>query len=167
MRKAKRAKVLRTRPQMARIFEDLFSYSALDEFKQLSAGLKIGVARSNRGELLSALDSAEDNSRRAHLLYINAVLFRDQFISENEKLRGGYYESAKADLEEERARSEGTKQITNADVEARMKVTYFDEIEELRQTILKHKLSADHAKHLVDAWKSRCRSLQVMLGSSR
>jgi hypothetical protein len=149
-------------PKMARIFEMLFQGDVARDFASLTEGLSIGKDRSNRGTLIVALDEAETNQRRAHQLLCNARLLANDFDKRSSGMRAAMRRAATLELQMEKKAGHRSKAITDADVQGRCVELYGDEFNKLERDRIKHKQTIEHIEDLVKAWRSRCRTLQVM-----
>lgn len=159
-------------PGHERIQSRLFAIDELAECDALETGLKIGTAttpvhRADYATLLDALDAAEDNARRAHRLYVNGKLALAAFEIDIAVFEADMYAKASNRLEEQKAKGERTKTITDADVRAAMAGLFPDQVRDHATRLQKAKRSVDYFERLADLWKSRCRTLDVMVSTAR
>lgn len=156
-----------TDPAISRIFESLFRVDIWEEYKILLKAMKIGEKHSDYGTLMDALDKAEDNSRRAHRLLMNAKLQREKYNASAAPIEAGMRKEATKALQREKVDGVRNKAITDADVMSYCAVMFADEWQEISATRARHKFAEEHVEHLVECWKSRCRTLQTMVGKLR
>lgn len=164
---AENKRQLRADPHMARIFETLFEVDIWEDFKRLRSALKIGEKHRDYATLMKALDEAEDNSRAAHGLFINAKLIQEKFDLDASMIESAMRKEATSVLQDEKAAGRRSKAITDADVTAQCASMFADEWAKIQTDKRQHKLTVDDLEHLVSCWNSRCRSLQTMVAKVR
>jgi hypothetical protein len=135
------------------------------EYAELQAGLQVGNQQFD--SIFSALDRAEDNARRAHRLYICARVDAERFALDADVTEGGLWAAANADLQREKDSGARTKQITDADVRARIASMFPDQWTELQQRRIKARKTVEHLERFADLAKTRCFSLANMLATKR
>lgn len=156
------------RPDMQRIVETITLEEEIDVvWKRLEQSLQIGERRSESGVLLEALDEAETNARVAHRLYITAQILFDEWELENGPIFGKMRDDATRSLQREKDEGTRSKQITDADIEARCAYLFEDEWRTQQMRRKKSKYTVDSLKDLVEKWSSRCKSLQTLYGKAR
>jgi hypothetical protein len=161
------ARELRANPQMSRIFETLFQVDIWEEFKRLRTALKVGEKHRDYATLMKSLDEAEDNSRIAHSLFVNARMLPEGFDANALVIESQMRKEATQELQDEKASGQRSKAITDADIVAQCATMFADEWTKLQADRKRHKLTVDHIEHLVDCWRSRCKSLQTMVAKVR
>lgn len=164
MRKGKEHEL---REDMERIVEAVFVNDLHATWQKLQAALTVGEKRSDHGTLQAALDEAESNAQLAHRLYVTAKIERERWESENDVIFGAMWSEAAKDLHKEKESGARSKQITDADVKARVAVMHPDEYAHQESKRAKVKATVDTMANLSEVWMSRCRSLQAMLGKLR
>jgi hypothetical protein len=153
---------------MQRIVETITLEEEIDVvWKRLEQSLQIGERRSESGVLLEALDEAETNARVAHRLYITAQILFDEWELENGPIFGKMRDDATRSLQREKDEGTRSKQITDADIEARCAYLFEDEWRTQQMRRKKSKYTVDSLKDLVEKWSSRCKSLQTLYGKAR
>lgn len=162
-----KAKVAKLRPDLDQIVEVVFVNDMHETWKKLREGLAIGEKRSDHGTLQKALDYAEKRAHDAHRLYVTAKIERDRWERENEVIFGAMWSGANHDLQKEKNDGLRSKQITDADVKARIATLYPDEFQAQETRRAKIKATVESLEDLAEQWKSRCRTLQTMLGKLR
>lgn len=151
-----------------RIIARTFDIDEWAEFEAIESALRVGnPTRAEYGILVTALDDAEDNARRAHRLYCNAVVAHELFEVDARVIEAGMRDQASAELEREKVEGSRSKAPTIADIEARMATLFTDEVRSLAERRAKAKQSVAHLERIADLWRSKCRSLQVMVEKSR
>ena len=117
--------------------------------------------------LIGALDEAEDCSRRAHRVYVNAKLTLVSFEADLEVLDGTMRDTAMDRLTQQKASGERAKAITNDDVRAMIASLFPDEVRAQAERRAKAKLMVEHFEWIAQCWKARARELDTMLGSAQ
>lgn len=162
-------------PAYKRIVSSTFDIPDPDkEYARIRATLKLGTraSRADYGEMVDALDEAEETTMAAMELYIHAkVALEDYEIYAD--MRGGamreqaitILQSAKADLKKDSGTS--GKQITDADVRMTMARIFPEEYRALEKDRSQNKHTVDLIKELVERCRERCRDLRSMVGKAR
>ena len=159
---------VRMEPSFERILTTTFKIDVWGDYSQLEDDLKIGGRGYTDHETLAkALDGAEDNARKAHKLYCAARVEQERFELDAKAIEGAARRPVLRELQAEKEVGQRTKQITEADVEARMFTEYPDEFKRLSLSRLKFRKMVEHMSKLSELWTSRCRTLQTLLGKSR
>ena len=159
---------VRMAPAFARILEHVFKVDPWKDYSDLEDALKIGGrGYTDHDTLMSALNSAEDNARRAHQLYCAARAEQERWELNSQVIEGVARRGVLRDLEAEKEAGQRKKQITEADVAGYIQLKYPDEYDRLRLTRLKLRKLVESMERLAELWVSRCRTLQVMLGKAR
>jgi len=154
-------------PDFEHIVERVYQVDALKEYNRLEAALRVGERRTDRGALNFALDEAENNARLAHALYISAVLERARWEADAEIIMAPVRSIAVAELEKDKRDKIRTKDITDADVRAKMAALHPDEFKDHKDRSAKIKGMEDQLKRIADLWQSRCSSLRTMMDKVR
>lgn len=154
-------------PELQKIVETVFINDLHGEWQKLKEALKIGEKRSDHGTLHKELDYAETRAYRAHRLYLSAKLERDRWERENEVMFGAFWSEATRSLQKEKDDNVRSKQITDADVKARCATLFPDDYQAQELERAKVKGAIDSMEDLSEEWKSRCRTLQTMMGKLR
>lgn len=155
-------------PGFAQVVETIFEeMDVSQEFERLTSNLEIGDDRGDYGHVNRHLDRAESNARKAHRLYLKALLEQQTYELSAEKTLSLLRDEAHRDLQTEKEIGARNKAITDADVSARMLKLFPDEVMDQKEKRLKIKGMVEHCEHITELWKSRCRSLQAMLTQIR
>lgn len=158
------------RSDLERIVETMFEIDVEKTYKQLVDGLVIegGADLGDKGTISQHLNRAEENARRAHMLYCVASIEKERWEAEYEaKVRGAMIEEANTSLQREKDRKERNKTITDADVRARAAMLHPDEFSHIEMRVAQVKRATDHFKVLNDCWCSRAATLRTMLDARR
>lgn len=164
---ARAAKEKPLRTDLARVVETVFVVDIHDKWTRLRKALQVGENRSDHGALQKALDRAEWNAQEAHRLYVTAKLEMERWELENEVIFGGMWAEANHALNYEKEEGTRRKQITDADVRAKVASLHPVEWRTQEQKRRAVKLTVDSLSNLAECWMSRCRSLQAMLAKLR
>lgn len=155
-------------PGYERIIERTFKIDEWQEHLDLEEALTIGnVTRAEYGLLADALDNAEDNARRAHRLYCNAVVALEGFEADASAIEGGLWDQASAELQNEHAEGTRKKAPTKDDIKARMATLFSDEVRNLAMKRAKAKTTVDHLSRIADLWRNRCHTLRTFVEKAR
>ncbi len=157
----------KVRADLEKIVETVFVVNLHASWTKLKEQLTVGEKRSEHGTLNKALDGAEENSHLAHRVYITAKIERERWERENDVTWGAMWSEATKSLQKEKEEGTRAKQVTDADIKARVATLYPDEYVEIEVRRAKIKATVDSLEDLADTWKSRCRSLGVMKGTLR
>lgn len=156
----------RLTPGYERIQERVFDLPDPEsEYAELQAGLQVGNQQFD--SIYGALDRAEDNARRAHRLYICARVDAERFALDADVTEGSLWAAASADLQRDKDNGARTKQITDADVRARIATMFPEQWSELQQRRIKARKTIEHLERFADLAKTRCFSLANMLATKR
>lgn len=157
----------RIRPDFEKITETVFITDLHAKWKKLRAALTIGEKRSDHGTLQIALDEAEKNAHDAHRLYVTAKIAFDEWEKENALTSGAMWSAATRELQQEKDSGLRAKQVTDADVRSKCATLFPDEWKAQEIARAKNKATVDSLADLAEQWKSRCRTLQAMMGKLR
>lgn len=156
-------------PGMRRIISHIFDSDedVWETYQQLKQALKVGERRTDYGTLMHALDEAEENWGKAHRLYCIARVEQERVEMDAAVLESVARREALKQLEAEKDSGQRKKQITEADIEARVLEVYPEDARRLRELKLKVRKTVENAQELVSMWSSRTRTLQTMVGKLR
>lgn len=156
------------RTDMAAIVTTIFITEGMDKvYAKLEAGLRVGERRSEPGILAVALDDAEANLFLAQRLYVTASIERERWVLENTAISASMRDEAHRALQQEKAEGERSKQITDADVNAKVSQLFPDQWAAQELARLRIEKTEKSLGVMVDVWTSKCRSLQVLLGRAK
>lgn len=146
----------------ARVF--VSDHEIEETYAWIESTLALGARLGEHGYRVKALDLAETAYRKAHRLFITVKLTRETWERDNEvNFAHSRVEATKA-LQQEKDAGYRSKQITDADVNAKCAEMFPDEwrVQEHRRS--KYKLTEDSILNLVDVCSSRCRTMQTLVG---
>lgn len=152
---------------LERITESIYAVDYRATFERLQAELRVGEKRADYATLAKALDDAEDNARLAHALYLAAKLEREKWKLDMEVILAPMRTEATGELQKEKEQGLRSKQITDADVESKIAALHPEEVQWHASKATKLRGMEEHLLHLVELWKSRCRTLQTLVGALR
>lgn len=164
---ANASKKTKVRADLEKIVTTVFVVDLHDSWMKLRAALTVGEKRSEHGVLNKALDEAEEHSHLAHRVYITAKIERERWERENDTVWGAMWSEATKSLQKEKDEGLRAKQVTDADIKARVATLFPDEYVDIEVRRAKIKATVDSLEDLAECWKSRCRSLGVMKGTLR
>lgn len=164
---ANASKKSKLRPDLEKIVETVFVNDIHETWQRLRKALKIGEKRSDHGTLQLALDDAEDNAHDAHRLYLTAKIERERWERENDTIWGAMWSEATRSLQHEKDTGVRAKQLTDADIKARVATLYPEEYQEIEVRRATIKAVVDSLEDLAVEWKSRCRTVNTMKGTLR
>lgn len=150
-----------------RIQQSVFTLDDPDQvYAELADALRMTEALTP-GNLMTALNDAENNARRAHQLYVVARVDFERFELEMGPVIDAMREAANKDLQAEKSKGERSKAITDADIRGRASVLFPDEWGLAQGRRAKAEGFMDTLKHFADLWKQRCFSLSTMLNAGK
>jgi len=155
------------RPDLERIVEEVFVRDLYAEWKELEAGLTVGEKRSEHAYAVRELDLAANRAYRAHRLYLTARAAREEWEAENETIFGAMMAKASHELEVEKEAGTRKKQITDADVRAKVATLFPDEWQAQERRRRKVELTVKSLERLAELWMGKCRDLQALVGKLR
>lgn len=158
---------VRVDERLDRIVERVVNVDALDDYEELEGKLRIGEKRTEYGTVAKHLDDAEDDARRAHRLFVAAKLEYDRWVAETEVVLAPMRTEAVRALEQEKREGLRSKQITDADVVAKMAALYPDEFVHQESKRAKMKRTIDHLENFSDRWARRCGDLNALISTMR
>lgn len=148
-------------PGLDRIVEKTFDLNIDAEYDSLEGQLVINDALTPQ-TIRTALNKAEDNARRAHQIYVAAKVEVDLFEIEASKVEAAMRESVIKEMSADKAVKIRLKQISEADVQARMALSFPDEYVAIVSRRSRAKQTVEHLKRLSDLWVIRCRTLNSL-----
>jgi hypothetical protein len=155
-------------PAYGRIVRTTFDFDPEAVFLELDAALGFNKPLRDMGyiELAEALDDAARCYRKASRLLAHAEATQARFDADCEAVSGDMRTQAVSQLKKEKE-EKGGKQITDADVTARMAALFPDEYR--RQEVLKAEMKAtlSHLRDEVKNWELRRREIDTMLRECR
>jgi len=140
---------------------------ALYETARDDLALPVNAERASREDLRRHLALAEENARKAHLLWCNARVALEEWEAECEVATAHLRAEAQARLAQEKSEGRRPKQITDADVESEMAREHPDEFRRQRIGREKRKRMVEHLAFLAERWVSRRPTLEAMVASAR
>ncbi len=150
-----------------RIRESVFTLHDPDgEYKHLEEGISLREALTPNA-LMTALNEAEDNARRAHKLYVVARADYERFERECEPIVESMRDAANRELQAEKDSKLRSKAITDADLRGRASTMFPDEWRAIDSRRIKADGMLEHLKALAELWKNRCYSLNGMLNAGK
>lgn len=164
---ANKGKKTKVREDLEKIVTKVFVVDLFDSWMKLREALTVGEKRSEHGVLNKALDDAEKNAHMAHRVFITAKIERERWERENDTTWGAMWSEATKSLQKEKDEGTRAKQVTDADIKARVATLFPDEYQEIEVRRAKIKATVDSLEDLAVQWKSRCKSLQTMKGTLR
>lgn len=156
-------------PNYEKIQTKLFSIDEAKEAEHIEKELLIedDAKRTDISFLVLQLDRAEDNSRRAHRLYVNANVTWTMYDKELDIVGSQLRERATKALEAETKAGIRDKRITEADVDAATTRLFTEQVRELTERRAKAKAMVEHFLWLAKCWDQRCRDLNTMVNTAR
>jgi hypothetical protein len=149
------------------IVETVFVNDPKALYDHLEKQLVVGDKRTDHGTVAQHLDEAELNARNAHRLWQSAIVERKRWELDNEVVFSAMRGEATRALQHEKEAGTRAKQITDADVEARIATIYPEEYKAQEIRRVKMKAMVDSMGNLADVWMSRCKSLNALLSKQR
>lgn len=155
------------RPDLERITEEVFVRDLHAEWKELERGLTVGEKRSEHAHSIAELDKAAHRAYRAHRLYLTARAAREEWELDNEVTFGAMISEATRSLQAEKDSGTRSKQITDADVRARVATLFPDEWRAQERKRRNVELTVKSLERLAELWAGKTRDLQAMVGKLR
>lgn len=162
---AKKTPVIRS--DFGKIVETVFVNDLHETWAKLKKALVVGEKRSDHGTLQQALDQAEKNAYDAHRLYVTAKIEFEAWEKDHDIVVGAFWSEAIRSIQKEKDEGTRSKQVTDADVRARVATIHPDDWKVLEVRKAKYKATVDSLANLSEQWNSRCRTLQTMMGKLR
>lgn len=164
---ANKAKGKGLRPDLERVVEEVFVRDIHAEWRVLEKALELGEKRSEHGHAVAALDKAATHAYHAHRLYLTARAAREEWEAENEVIFGAMVSQATHSLQSEKDAGTRSKQITDADVRARVATLFPDEWRAQERKRRDVELTVKSLERLAELWMGRTRDLQALVGKLR
>jgi hypothetical protein len=136
-------------------------------YEEVERSLTLGDGKLEYGHLAAAVDRISVQYRNAHRLYMTAIRQRKRWERENEITLSALRSKAVKSLQLEKDNKERTKQITDADVTARMYEDHVDEMRAQDERKLDLEITEKSFAQLVETLGDRSRALQTLLAKSR
>lgn len=154
------------------IIDSVFTFDPEAAYEEVIAGLTLSgkASATSYGELVDALDVAEDNARKALQLVAKAKVTCARFITDSDILRAELHQQATSELLakfEDPSDRTVTKKPTVADIEAYKITTYYDEWADLESKTQEAKRTVDYLEGLASLTSQRARDLRQMVAGSR
>lgn len=165
---ANKPKLKRVREDLHRITETLVDMKDMHaEWKILEKGLELGEKRSEHAYAVAALDKAAGLAYRAHKLYLLARAIREEWELENEVVFSAQWTKATAELQAEKEKGIRQKQITDADVRARMAVVDPEGYQWQEKKRRELEYTVKSLERLAEIWMMKQRDYQALVGRMR
>lgn len=158
---ANAAKETDVRADLKQVVETIFVDDIMAEWKSLERALELGDKRTEHAHVLIALDKAARRADRAFRLYLTAKMAREKWEAENEPVWGAMWDQAVRALQAEKDAGTRSKQVTDADVKARVAVLFPDEYraqEEKRRAV---EFTVKSLERLADIWLKKVSNLET------
>lgn len=163
------------------IIDSLFTFDPDQAVKQVTECLQFSkqASRTEYGELVDALDQAEENARVALQLVANSEVALVNYKNDMETIRAGIREKAVEEMMDDSddgdEDTEGAKKKppkpkkrpTIADIDAYMRSTYHDELNDADDRLAKGKQMVEYFRGLATLTAQRARDLRQMVASCR
>ncbi len=156
-------------PGYDRIVTHLFQLDdPMKVYEEVRESLRMGRASAaSYGQLVDALDEAEEAAMRAMDLLVNTKDAHDGFEIDAKIILGGMRAQASSILEDQKAKGLLKKTITNDDVEAVMAANHPDEWQDLERKRGRAKRTIDLLTALHEAARERAKDLRAMVSKFR
>lgn len=164
---ANAAKKSPMRDDMVRLVETIWVQDIEATAQRLIAELQLGEQRSDRGSVVKATDRAQSNALEAHALYVTCVREREAWEKRNDVIFAGMRVEANAALQDEKAKGQRNKTITNADTDAMMALLFGDQWVIQEKERRDYKLAEEHMKNLAERWSARSMNLKSIADTLR
>ena len=129
-------------------------------YKDLVEGL---IAFDKLGWQRDLLGKAEEYRYKAARLHMTARVERKRWELDNQETFAFLRNEAMKVLESEKAKGTRTKQITDADAQAKVSSMYPDEVRAQEVKRIRAQATEDTMLQLLESWSSRCRSLGALV----
>lgn len=157
-------------PAYARIVTRMVPTDPDGDYAELERKLRLRETAPHRAEssaIVDALDEAQDCAWRAHRLHLGARIAYEAFEVDAKVRVSALRDGATLALQDEKTRGVRSKQITDADVEAKMAELYPDEWGALTMDRLRARKAVDKLEEFAKLWSTRAQTLQAELATSR
>lgn len=152
---------------MERVITTIFAVDFGKEHDRLIKEMRIGEKRTDRGTVSKAADDAEENARIAFDMYCAAYAEQKGWEAEVELIEAPMRSEAVAELENDKKNGLRSKQITDADVTAKMAAIHPDEFRHIARRRVEMKLLVERSERIADLWMSRCSKTRSFLDKVR
>ena len=163
----RRAEETEVRDDLRKVVESIFLDDIHGTWKELEKALQLGDNRSEHAYVVMALDKAPARADRAHRLYLTAKLARDKWEAENEAVWGAMWTAATNALQSEKDAGTRSKQITDADVKARVGVMFPDEYRAQTERRRAIELTVRALERLAEIWLKRTGNIDALAARLR
>ena len=164
---ANKAEMVDLSPDFQAIVTSVFIDDVKATYDKLEAALKVGNKRTDYGTVMKHLDLAERHARDAHRLWQTGIVEYKRWEADNEVVFSSMRSEATRALQHEKDQKLRAKQITDADVDARIATLYPDEWRAQQNARGRNKAMLASLENLSEVWMSRCRTLQTILTKQR
>jgi hypothetical protein len=148
-------------PGFSTIVEKTFDIDIAAEYAILEDQIVINDALTPQ-TIRTALNKTEDNARRAHQIYVAAKVEHELYEIEAAKVEAAMREIVIKEMSADKAVKIRSKQISEADVAARMALSFPDEYVAIVSRRSKARQAVEHLKRLADLWQTRSRTLNSL-----
>lgn len=154
------------------IIDSVFTFDAESAYTEVKASLELvgKASRTDYGELVDALDAAEENARKALQLVANAKVAGENYQNDIKVLESALHEQAVDELMgkfDDPDDKSVTKKPTIADIEAYKIANYHDEWHSMKERVAKSKRTVEYLEGLAGLTAQRARDLRQMVASCR
>lgn len=154
------------------VVDSIFSFNPDEAYAEVMASLELSqsASRTDYGDLVNALDAAEETARKALQLVANAKVAGENYQNDIKVLESQLHEQA---VEELMAKFNDpdddtvTKKPTIADIEAYKIANYHDEWHAMKERTSKSKRTVEYLEGLASVSAQRARDLRQMVASCR
>lgn len=149
-------------PGFQRIVETVYCKDTYETYLELVEFLKPKEQRTTRD-----LDNVEFMARKAHDLWMTAKRERTRWEMDNKVIFAAMHERSALDLQREKDSGQRSKQITDADIQARCALNWPDEYraQELRQRYVK--TAEESMANLYAVFELKCRNMATVVSKQR
>ncbi len=155
------------RPDLVRLVSTIWIQDIEGTSKRLHAELQLGEQRSDRGSVVMSTDRCQANALEAQALYVTFVREREAWEKRNDVIFAGMRIEANAALQEEKAKGQRNKTITNADTDAMMALLFGDQWVIQEKERRDYKLAEEYFKNLAERWSHRSNNLKSIADTLR
>jgi len=166
----KGVKLPELRPGLRRIVDTVFDLDddalfeaferARDEIRTADEALGLELTRQEANEV-------QDRARKAHKLYVNALMVVRRFQFDSEVVQSAMWDAANAELQDEKDNKKRSKTITNDDVRYRAAQMFPDQWVRNEEAREQAKLVLKHLERVAELWKDRSLTLSSLVRSAR
>lgn len=154
------------------IVDSLFKFDPDEVYEHVLNSLELAgqASRTDYGDLVDALDAAEENARKALQLLANAKVAAVNYENDIKVLEAELHEQAVSEIMakyDDPMDKSVTKKPTVADIEAYKISTYHDEWHDMKERVTKAKRTVEYMEGLAGLTAQRARDLRQMVASCR